>query len=145
MKARDLMTPTPCTVQRGDPIGRAAELMRDQEIGFLAVVDSERRPVGVITDRDIAIRCVARRHPAGCTVADHMTGDPLQVVGPGADVSDVGDRMKYARLRRILVTEGGRLVGVIAQADLARKLGRFDPQSVEEVLERVSAPSRMVV
>ena len=69
-----------------------------------------------------------------------MTGAHLRTVTADADVGEVVAKMMGDQIRRILVTEGGRLMGVIAQADLALKAGPLEPLRVEEVLERISAP-----
>jgi CBS domain-containing protein len=142
MKARDLMTAQPFVVTPDEPVSHAAEIMRDRDVGLVPVVDDRRRMSlrGVITDRDIAIRCVAEKHGHDCRVMDHMTVEPLDTVWPDADVHEVMEVMKDDRVRRVLVTEGDRLVGVIAQADLARLEGPIEPVEVEKVLERISEP-----
>lgn len=143
MKARDLMTSDPFTVSPTDRLSRAAELMRDIRVGCIPVVSrpGSSELVGMITDRDIAVRCVSRAHGSSCLVRDHMTKGPLQTVHPDADVAEVMERMERAQVRRIpVVSDAGALLGVIAQADLATKLGPKEPLKVEEVLERISAP-----
>jgi CBS domain-containing protein len=142
MQARDLMTPNPRVVTPDQPVSRAAEIMRDYDVGAVPVVDGPAlRLRGVITDRDIAVRCTAAGHAPTCTVADHMTVAPLDTVRSDADVHEVMEVMKDARVRRVMVTEGERLAGVIAQADLARREGPFEPLEVEKVLERISEPA----
>jgi CBS domain-containing protein len=143
MKARDIMTPAPAVVTPDAPIVRAAEIMRDLEVGIVPVVDdvSRMRLEGVLTDRDIAVRCVAQRHDAKCLVRDHMTARNIDTVTPDADVTEVIAKMEQDRVRRIpVVDEAKRLVGIIAQADLAVKLGPKEPLEVEHMLERVSEP-----
>jgi CBS domain-containing protein len=144
MKARDIMTPNPSVVTPDDLISRAAEIMRDHDVGLVPVVDDRSRMTleGVITDRDIAIRCVAQHHDTRCRVRDHMTADHIDTVSPDVDVRDVVNKMEADRVRRIpVVDERNRLQGIIAQADIARKVGPSDPALVEEVLERISQPS----
>lgn len=141
MKAREIMTSEPLAVTRREAVWRAAEIMRDVDVGILPVIDDPRsmRLLGVITDRDIAVRCVAKQHGTSCTVGDHMTTGHLDTVGPDDDVDTVIALMERDQVRRIpVVSEDNRLVGVIAQADLATKLGPRNPQKIEEVLERVS-------
>jgi CBS domain-containing protein len=143
MKARDIMTPDPSVVTPQQPIAHAAEIMRERDVGMVPVVDdvSNMRLEGVLTDRDIAVRCVAFGHDGSCKVQDHMTTDDLDVVRADADISEVVTRMETDRVRRIpVVADGARVVGIIAQADLALKLGPKDPTLVEEVLERISEP-----
>jgi CBS domain-containing protein len=146
MNARDLMTPDPRVVTAEEPISRAAQIMRDLNVGCVPVVDdpAQMRVVGVLTDRDLVVRCLAERHFRDCKVGEHMTAVALDTVAPGADVADVVALMERDQVRRILVTDRGRLVGIIAQADLALKQGPLQPLVVEEVLERVSAPSESI-
>jgi CBS domain-containing protein len=143
MKARDLMTPRPHVVLPDDTVASAAEIMRDHDIGAVPVVDGAESMllVGVITDRDLAIRHVAAAHHHDCAVRDHMTTDPLVTVGPRAGVDDVMKKMRNYKVRRVMVTDGdGVLLGVIAQADLVREEGDEHPRRVEKVLERISEP-----
>jgi CBS domain-containing protein len=142
MRARDIMTSNPLVVTGTDPVSHAAEIMRDAEVGIVPVVDDReaRHLIGVITDRDIAVRCVARQHIPACEVRLHMSGDHLHTVGPDEDVDRVIDSMSHDQVRRIpVVAEDGRLVGMISQADLATKVGPDNPLDVERVLESVSA------
>ncbi|MBX6330338.1 MAG: CBS domain-containing protein [Gemmatimonadaceae bacterium] len=143
MKAKEIMTPDPVTVTPSDTIARAAELMQSYGIGMVPVIDgaAKQRVEGVITDRDITVRCVAEHHGTDCHVADHMTSAKLATVRPDDDISAVMDKMEREQVRRVLVVdERGMLAGVIAQADLATKLGPKEPARVEHVLERISAP-----
>ena len=142
MRARDIMTSNPLVVTGEDTISHAAEIMRDAEVGIVPVVDDRehRRLIGVITDRDIAVRCVSHRHVPACDVRLHMSGDHLHTVAPDDDVDRVIEAMAHDQVRRIpVVAEDGRLIGVISQADLATKVGPDNPLDVERVLESVSA------
>lgn len=144
MKVRMIMTPHPFVVTPDDSVSYAAEIMRHQQIGALPVVDSVARGtlVGIITDRDIVIRCVSRAHDPKCPVGGHMTAMPLEVVREAADVDEVIEKMEHLQVRRIPVVDmEGVLVGIVAQADLVRKLGPASPVRVEELLERISAPA----
>ena len=142
MRARDIMTSNPLVVTGEDPISQAAEIMRDAEIAIVPVVDDRehRHLIGVITDRDIAVRCVANKHIPACDVRLHMSGDHLHTVAPDDDVDRVIEAMSHDQVRRIpVVAEDGRLIGMISQADLATKVGPEKPLDVERVLESVSA------
>lgn len=141
MIARDVMTAELSVVTPSDPIARAAEIMRDLDIGAVPVVDdaASMRLRGILTDRDIAIRCVAKKHGVSCRVGDHMTTH-VETVKPDADLSRVIWLMEQKQIRRVpVVSIDDRLQGIIAQADLATKVGPKDPLVVEEVLERVSS------
>ena len=148
MRAKEIMTPDPFTVGPADKVALAAELMGDVGIGAVPVVEDPLTPVlvGIITDRDIAVRCTARGHSPTCEVRDHMTPPPLQTVLPDDEVSKVLDKMERAQVRRVLVVSGNRvLLGIIAQADIATKVGPQKPYQVEELLERISTPTPELV
>lgn len=143
MRAREIMTQNPEALTGGDTVRRAAELMRDLDVGIIPVVDDTdaRRIRGVITDRDIAMRHVAEGHDNSCTVQEHMT-ERVTSVGPEDDVDLVMKRMQRDQVRRVPVVDGDRLVGIIAQADLAVKLGNERARDVEETVEKISEPAR---
>lgn len=142
MRASEIMTADPQCVSPGDSVQQAARIMRDSDVGIVPVVDegSERRLRGVITDRDIAVRCVAEGRDGNCLVSDMMSND-LVTVRPDDDVRQVMERMKGEQVRRIpVVDDNNHLVGIIAQADLALDTG--DDRKVGEVVEKISEPTR---
>ena len=141
MNARDIMTPHPCVVTASDSIDRAAELMRYENIGGVPVVDDPKAPrlVGIITDRDIAVRYVARADHSPCAVEKVMTPAPLQTVGPNADHREIVGKMEAADVRRIpVVSDDGILIGIVAEADLATKL---QPSEALPLRKRVKSQS----
>jgi CBS domain-containing protein len=143
MKAKDLMTPDPFAVTPQETVARAAQLMRDLKVGCIPVLQDQhsRKLVGMITDRDIATRCVASGHSADCTVGSHMTGAPLHTVLAESDQKEIVDKMEHAQVRRIpVVSPENQLLGIVAQADIATKLGPIQPILVEEMVEAVSRP-----
>jgi CBS domain-containing protein len=145
MNARDLMTPQPQVVTGSEPISHAALIMRDFNIGMVPVVDDRAHlhARGVITDRDIVIRCVAEGQTLDRPIEEFMTQGHLETVTPDTSVHEIMRRMSGDQLRRLLVVENGRVVGVIAQADVALKEGPREPLRVEEMLERISEPARV--
>jgi CBS domain-containing protein len=145
MKARDLMTENPECVTEGDTVEHAAQLMRELNVGLIPVVDdaSSRRLRGVITDRDIAVRHVAHGHDSRqCRVRDEMSSGELYTVTPDDEDSTIMARMKEGRVRRIPVVENDRVVGIVAQADLAVKSPDSSAEEVERTIERISEPAR---
>ena len=143
MRARELMSSDLDCVTPDDAITRAAQLMRDRDVGSLPVVESKdsMRLTGIITDRDIAVRHVAEGHKPDCSVREAMSTGDLATVGPDDDERRVMEVMQSRQVRRVPVCEdGGRVVGVIAQADLALDSSRED--QVEKTVERISEPSR---
>jgi len=145
MQARDIMTPNPTVVTPDEPVSRAAQIMRASDIGMVPVVDDRKSMTlkGVITDRDIVVRCVAEGHNPSCQVRDHMTSDEVDTVTPDDDVHDVVAKMERDQVRRIPVVSDGVLAGVIAQADIARKVGPREPHVVQDLVEKVSEPAAM--
>lgn len=141
MQVREIMTEDPvfCTADEG--LEEAALKMRDHDCGALAVVDDDttRKAVGVITDRDITVRILASGYnPLEKLVADAMT-DAAVTTGPDASVEECSRLMEENQIRRVLVVdEEGTCVGIVAQADLARKAS---PEQTEEVVEEASRPS----
>lgn len=145
-KVRDIMTPEPKALLPDETVSRAAALMRDADVGMIPVIRGleNRELVGVITDRDIVVRHVAEHHDWDCSVEEHMTAEKLVRVEPDDEAFHAIRLMKDALVRRIPVTESdGRLVGIVALADIARRMGPEAPTTVEELLERVSEPANL--
>lgn len=138
MKARDIMTTDPECITPETTLQEAARLMRDGGFGAIPVVEdtSSRKVVGIITDRDIAVRHVAEGHDFRCTVRDHMT-DGIETVHGDDDLSEVEELMADEQIRRVpVVDENDRLIGMIAQADLARSDSSRDVgDTVKEISE----------
>jgi CBS domain-containing protein len=140
MKARDIMTANPRTVTPDESVTRAAEIMREADVGVVPVVEDtgSMRLAGLITDRDIAVRIVAEGRDNKATVREIMSSG-LATVRPDDDLDRVTELMKTEQVRRIPVCEGDRLVGIIAQADVARE-GR--DRKTGDVVEEISEPDR---
>jgi CBS domain-containing protein len=141
MKASELMTGDPVTLTADDTVKRAAELMRDHDVGLIPIVEDTMtaRLTGVITDRDIALRCVAEGRKTDCRIGDVMSTDDIARAGPDDSVDAIERRMRDRQVRRIpVVADDGRLVGIVAQADLARS---EDAKSVGQTVEDISRPA----
>src|SRR3954463_2286132 len=120
MKVKDIMTDNPETVGPGTLIGDVAGMMRDLDVGIVPVV-REGELLGVITDRDITIRVTAAGLlPFEVTVQDFVSPNPVSV-SPD-DTSDKARKlMADNQIRRLLVTDGGKLVGIVSLGDVAIK------------------------
>lgn len=124
MRARDIMTPNPSVAVPDDSIARAAALMRDRHVEMLPVIDNlrTRHLVGVVTDRDIVTRCVARGYEVERPVADLMTTGALAAVNIEATPEEVLALMNRRGLRRVpVVDDRARVVGVVTLADVAKR------------------------
>jgi CBS domain-containing protein len=144
MKARDLMTSDPTTCRPSDNLKTVIAVMRKEDCGLVPVTEGngDQRVVGVATDRDIALALGERdEKPSAVRVSEVMT-TKIVSCEPDADVHEVSRKMQEAQVRRILVVEGGRLLGVISTADLARASTQSSKdrvgEEVEKVMEKVS-------
>ncbi|HSO07232.1 MAG TPA: CBS domain-containing protein [Pelomicrobium sp.] len=140
MNVQEVMTANPAYCTPDTPIATAAKAMVDKDCGALPVVDNEDTmvPVGIITDRDITARLVAKsRNPLESTVRDAMTATTVSVQ-PSTEVDDASRRMQDNQLRRLLVVDDdGRCVGMVSLADLA---GAASAQKAGQTLQDVSRP-----
>jgi len=124
------MSREPATIQGSASIGEAARLMRDRDIGILPVMDGERM-IGVVTDRDLVIRGLAEP-TFGDTAVGAIATKSVCVVAPGDDETHAVDLMSKSEVRRLVVEDGGKLVGMVSVGDLAVRSG---PELAGEVME----------
>lgn len=135
---QDVMTRNPATCSGQSPVTEAAQLMEREGVGAIPVCENGRLE-GILTDRDIAVRVVAGgRDPRQTRIADVMTRDP-NCVKADEPIDRALEVMEASQVRRIPVIDGsGKLVGIIAQADIATRLG--DDHATGEVVEAISKP-----
>jgi CBS domain-containing protein len=122
LRAKDAMTQEPLFAVPGTPLQAVAEMMVREDCGSIPIVESAetRRLVGIVTDRDITCRSVARgKNPQEMTAGDVMTS-PAVSVSPDATLDKCGDLMAEYQIRRLPVTEHRRLRGLITQAHIAK-------------------------
>jgi CBS domain-containing protein len=136
---KDVMTREPVYCAPDDPVSRVAELMREHDIGSLPVIEAGRL-VGIVTDRDVVVKVVAGdRSVEGATVRDAMTANPASC-GEDEPLDRAISLMADRQVRRMPVVDGtGRLVGIIAQADVATRLS--GERQAGELVEAISEPS----
>ena len=117
---RDFMTKDPRSVESSSNVVEAARLMRDVDAGIIPVVEGEKL-VGAVTDRDIAIRVVAEGKSAESTTVGEIASRELVTIDPQQDLDEALRLMAQHQVRRLpVVEEDGKLVGIVAQADIAR-------------------------
>ena len=138
-KISDVMTARPLAVESQTSVREAARLMESEDVGSLPVVEEGARLVGVVTDRDVAIRVVAAgRDPESTSVGDIASRD-LVTLTPEDDLDDALALMAREQVRRLpIVVRDGELVGVVSQADVAHSAKE---KHVGEVVEAISRPS----
>jgi CBS domain-containing protein len=143
MNIEDIMSDSPVTCMKDTSLQQAAKWMVDGDCGALPVVDSDNKPLGVITDRDITCRIVAQgKNPLELTVADAMT-TPAATVYRDTDVDECVRLMEENQVRRmVVIDDDGTVCGIIAQADLARHVRPEEAaELVREISEETSASS----
>lgn len=131
---RDVMTPSPTAIAGGESVVEAARLMVSEDVGSLPVVEAER-VVGMVTDRDLVIHVLAKDlDPHKVPVSEVCSEHPV-TIGPGDELDAALRRMSKDQVRRLPVVEDGRLVGILAQADVARSA---HPESTGRLVEEIS-------
>lgn len=142
MKCANVMTTEVFCCLPTDTLEEVASVMQSEDVGPVPIVEDleSRNLVGIVTDRDIALRAVARGLDARTTPAGDVMTRELVTCNAEDSVEAVLDLMSHHQLRRLLVVDGGRrLVGIISQADVATRLD--ESEKVAEVVEEISRPS----
>jgi CBS domain-containing protein len=142
VRVKQIMTPDPasCTPER--TAREVAILMRDRDCGSIPVVESTavHRLIGTVTDRDLAIRGLAAGLGPETAIRDLMTLDPISCL-PEDEIEDLRQVMIEQQVRRVPVVDvDGLLVGIVAQADIAREEGAASDREVGRIIEAISEP-----
>lgn len=142
MRIQEIMTRDPSCITPNATAREAAQIMLREEVGLVPVVkgDGNNELVGVVTDRDIAIRCVAEgKDSVSCRVQDVMSADDLTTCSVNDDVESLLDAMRSEKVRRVpIVDDRGSLVGIVSQADVVLKTR--DASRTGKTLEGISQP-----
>ena len=142
MQVRELMNPSVVSVTTGDSAALAARLISRHNVGALPVCAADGRLRGIVTDRDIVLRCVAAEEdPARLPVREVMTRGCF-TVSPGDDCREAARVMSAQQVRRLPVVDGGKVVGMISLGDLAR-CRAFDMEAskaLSEISENICRP-----
>ena len=140
MNIGDIMTDHVISICEDEPVIAAARLMKQSNIGSLPVRDGRNRLRGIVTDRDIVLRCVAGNiNPQEARIGEIMSRN-LITASPFEDTEKVAERMGNSQIRRVPVTDNGILVGIVALGDIARQ-DEFKMEA-SEALSEISANFR---
>ena len=132
---REVMTSKLCSIDTDNTVAYAAKMMRDEDVGLAPIVEGDRL-VGVLTDRDIAVRVVAEGGDPKQVKVSEIASRDLVTLDPDQDLGEALRLMAKHQVRRLpVVEEDGRLVGVVAQADVAKDA---DTRQTGEVVEQIS-------
>ncbi len=115
---KDFMQREVITTSPSVPVSEAAYLMRNEDIGALVVIDADVKPVGIVTDRDLVVSVLAEKaNPDEVLVGDVMTKNPI-CVGEDTNIFDIMSILSEHSIRRLPVTSGGKLIGIVSIDDL---------------------------
>ncbi len=134
MQIREVMTESVVTAPPDCPVTTIAELMRERNVGSVVIVE-DGRPVGFVTDRDLALSIIADGRDFGDHVADHASS-PVITAEPEMQVEEAGELMVRHGIRRLVVVDGGRLTGIVTLDDLASRTG--DAELASQLSSRVT-------
>jgi CBS domain-containing protein len=134
MQVREVMTSNPVSCRSQDLIADAAKAMGREDVGSIPVVDGERL-VGVLTDRDIVLRVVAEGRDPQSTPVGEVASSDVATVSPNEELDRALQLLAERRVRRLPVVEDDKLVGILAQADIARQ---GDDSTTGQVVEQIS-------
>ncbi len=139
MKCSEVMTPDPSCCLATDTVFEAAQLMKSEDVGPIPILNDReaKKLIGIVTDRDLALKVVAEGLDPKQTKIEEIMTTGVQTCGPDDDVSNVLELMEEHHIRRIpIVDDKDRLVGIIAQADVATRIDQAD--KTHEVVEEIS-------
>ncbi|MDI9508560.1 MAG: CBS domain-containing protein [Clostridiales bacterium] len=141
MRIRDIMTKDVATLRSDDTIERAARLMKQYDVGSIPVCTDDKI-IGIITDRDIAVRSVAPGQVSEQRVGDVMSTN-LVIGNPDMDVQDAASIMSDRQIRRLPIVENNSLVGIVSLGDIS--LESSTRGSAEEALKNISKPGGNII
>jgi len=133
--ARDIMTADPECIGEGDTLVMAAAKMRDLDVGALPICGEDMTINGVLTDRDIVVQVIAEGEDPARTTAGQLAQGEAVTIGADDDIAEALRRMAQHKVRRLPVIDGHELVGILAQADVARELG---DEEIAKILREIS-------
>jgi CBS domain-containing protein len=134
--AREIMTPGAVCIGENETLADAARKMRELNVGALPICGEDNRLKGIVTDRDIVVRCIAEGgDPTTVRAGELGQGKPV-TIGADDPIEEALQTMKEHQVRRLPVIDGHDMVGIVSQADVARNV---DPSRVGEVVEAISS------
>ncbi len=132
--ARDIMTPDATCVRESDTVHHAARTMADKKLGALPICGEDNRLKGVLTDRDIVVKVLAEGKDVRAIHVGELAQGEAVTIGADDDAEEIMRTMATHRVRRLPVIDGHDLVGMVAQADVARALPNPDTGELVEAL-----------
>jgi CBS domain-containing protein len=134
---RDIMTAPVVTVLEEDNLETVAKLMEKQELGSIIVTDSSNHPLGIITERDIVARVTSKNLLPRKVRAKEVMTTPIKIIGPETDIKDAAEQMHKYNVRRLVVMERGKMIGIISSKDIVG----ITPSLIEVIYEKARITS----
>jgi CBS domain-containing protein len=141
-KCNEVMTKNPVCCLPGDTVSKVAELMKNKHVGPIPIIDSEqgKKLVGIVTDRDLALKIVADGRNPKSTKAEEVMTRNVVTCRAEDDLKNALDAMSGHKLRRIpVIDNNSRIVGIIAQADVATRVNQ--PEETAAIVREISQPA----
>jgi len=132
MLVKDVMSSPVITIEENETADKAARLMAKQNVGCIVVIGKQGKPLGVITERDLVVRVLARNNQPSKLVAKEVMTSPLITVDPDENLSEAARRMSRINIRRLGVMYKGNLVGLISSKDILA----ITPELLEIIQEK---------
>ena len=136
MKVRDAMAKTVSSARKSDKVIEVAKKMKQEDAGFIPVLENGGTLIGVITDRDIVIRCIAEGHDPRSETAEHLMSRQVTIISPDDDIEQAAKMMEREAIRRLPVAENGHLVGVLSHGNLVQATKNKTAEKVTEGVTR---------
>jgi CBS domain-containing protein len=134
-QVREIMTQNPEHLSADTTLVDAARQMRDLDVGSFPICDADGQVTGIITDRDIVVKCIAEGGDPNSATVGSISDSMVYTVGPDDEIENALTVMEDHQVRRLPIVENGKLIGILAQADIARSMS--EPR-VGEVVEEIS-------
>jgi len=132
MLVKDVMSSPVVTVQENSPANRVAELMDKDDLGCIIVANKQGKPLGIITERDLVVRVLAKNARPDSLEAKEVMTSPLITIEPDATISEAARRMSRLNIRRLVVIYKGQITGLVSSKDV---LGVM-PELIEIIQEK---------
>jgi len=136
---KDVMSSPVIMVSEGDNVNHVAKLLTDNDIGSIVVSDLKGNPVGLITERDIVTRIAAKNLLSVKVKAKEVMSSPLKTIDSNSDIIEAANRMREYGIRRLVVMDGGKMVGVVSSRDIVT----ITPALIGIIVEKARMTQRL--
>jgi len=137
MFVRDVMSSPPITVDENTPVDQVARALKEHGVGCVIITGKEGKPLGIITERDLVLRVLAKNLIPSQITAKEVMSSPLITIDPSETLTEASRRMSRLNIRRLGVMYKGRLVGIISSKDILAVM----PELIETIQERARIES----